>query len=296
MIPTFVIFLREGIEASMIVAILLSYLSRINQREHFRDVYLGVAAALVLVVLGGIGAFLLIKQYEGSNVQTYFETATYVIAAAVLTGMTFWMHKHARTMAKELQERSDVALSRGSRWGLGVLAFQAVGREGLETMVFTLAIVFASTRQAATPVHGDLLLVGAALGIAVALGLAYAMYKMGTKLNLKLFFRVLGIVLMIFAAGLLADAVENMQQLGWLTLGNHVMWNSSGLVTESSSTGDVLHSLLGYADHPTVLQAVVWLTYVVISISTFVGLGRGHHRRPPVGEGANSSPTTKVER
>ena len=184
MIPTFVIFLREGIEASMIVAILLSYLSRINQREHFRDVYLGVAAALVLVVLGGIGAFLLIKQYEGSNVQTYFETATYVIAAAVLTGMTFWMHKHARTMAKELQERSDVALSRGSRWGLGVLAFQAVGREGLETMVFTLAIVFASTRQAATPVHGDLLLVGAALGLAVALGLAYAMYKMGTKLNL----------------------------------------------------------------------------------------------------------------
>lgn len=296
MIPTFVIFLREGIEASMIVAILLSYLSRINQREHFRDVYLGVAAALVLVVLGGIGAFLLIKQYEGSNVQTYFETATYVIAAAVLTGMTFWMHKHARTMAKELQERSDVALSRGSRWGLGVLAFQAVGREGLETMVFTLAIVFASTRQAATPVHGDLLLVGAALGLAVALGLAYAMYKMGTKLNLKLFFRVLGIVLMIFAAGLLADAVENMQQLGWLTLGNHVMWNSSGLVTESSSTGDVLHSLLGYADHPTVLQAVVWLTYVVISISTFVGLGLGHHRRPPVGEGANSSPTTKVER
>jgi high-affinity iron transporter len=199
-------------------------------------------------------------------------------------------------MAKELQERSDVALSRGSRWGLGVLAFQAVGREGLETMVFTLAIVFASTRQAATPVHGDLLLVGAALGLAVALGLAYAMYKMGTKLNLKLFFRVLGIVLMIFAAGLLADAVENMQQLGWLTLGNHVMWNSSGLVTESSSTGDVLHSLLGYADHPTVLQAVVWLTYVVISISTFVGLGLGHHRRPPVGEGANSSPTTKVER
>jgi high-affinity iron transporter len=294
-IPTFVIFLREGIEASMIVAILLSYLSRINKREHFRDVYLGVAAALVLVLLGGIGAFLLIKQYEGSNVQTYFETATYVIAAAVLTGMTFWMHKHARTMAKELQERSDVALSRGSRWGLGVLAFQAVGREGLETMVFTLAIVFASTRQAATPVHGDLLLVGAALGLAVALGLAYAMYKMGTKLNLKLFFRVLGIVLMIFAAGLLTDAVENMQELGWLTLGNHVMWNSSGLVTESSSTGDVLHSLLGYADHPTVLQAVVWLTYVVISISTFVGLGRGHHRRPPVGEGANSSPTTKVE-
>ena len=278
MIPTFVIFLREGIEASMIVAILLSYLVQINKREHFRDVYLGVAAAFVLVLLGGIGAYFLIKQYDGSNVQTYFETATYIIAAGFLTWMTFWMHKHARTMAKELQARSDLALSRGGRLGLGVLAFQAVGREGLETMVFTLAIVFSSSRQAATPVHGDLLLVGAALGLIVALSIAYAIYKLGAKLNLKRFFLILGIVLMVFAAGLLADAVENLQQLGWLSIGTHVMWNSSGVISESSSIGDVLHSLVGYADQPTVLQGVVWLLYVVISISAFVGLGRSHHR------------------
>jgi high-affinity iron transporter len=192
--------------------------------------------------------------------------------------MTFWMHKHARTMAKELQERSDLALSKGTRFGLGVLAFQAVGREGLETMVFTLAIVFASSRQAATPVHGDLLLIGAALGLLVALGLAFAMYKMGTKLNLKIFFRVLGIVLMFFAAGLLADAVENMQQLGWISLGDHVMWNTSGAVTESSSVGDVLHSLVGYADRPTVMQGVVWLVYIVVSVSAFVGFGRSRPR------------------
>jgi len=278
-IPTFVIFLREGIEASMIVAILLSYLSRVNQRKHFRDVWLGVAAAMVLVLAGGFGAFFLIKEYEGSNVQTYFETATYLIAAGVLTGMTYWMHKHARTMAKELQVRSDLALSRGTRWGLGVLSFQAVGREGLETMVFTLAIVFASSRQAATPVHGDLLLVGALLGLLVALALAYAMYKMGAKLNLGRFFRVLGLILMFFAAGLLADAVENFEQLGWLNLGKHVMWNSSGLVSETSNLGDLLHSLLGYADHPTVMQAVVWLGYVIFSVVIFITLSRDHVAR-----------------
>lgn len=277
------IFLREGIEASMIVAILLSYLNRINKREHFRDVYLGVAAAFVLVLVGGVGAYFLIKHYDGSNVQTYFETATYVIAAGFLTWMTFWMHKHARTMAKELQARSDLALSRGTRLGLGVLAFQAVGREGLETMVFTLAIVFASTRQAATPVHGDLVLVGAALGLLVALALAFAMYKLGTKLNLKLFFRILGVVLMIFAAGLLADAVENLQQLDWITFGTHVMWNSGGAIAESSNVGNVLHSLVGYADHPTVTQGVVWLVYVVVSVTAFIGLGRTRHpgRRQP---------------
>ncbi|MGA2433218.1 MAG: FTR1 family protein, partial [Acidimicrobiales bacterium] len=228
---------------------------------------------------GGFGAFFLIKEYEGSNVQTYFETATYLIAAGVLTGMTYWMHKHARTMAKELQVRSDLALSRGTRWGLGVLSFQAVGREGLETMVFTLAIVFASSRQAATPVHGDLLLVGALLGLLVALALAYAMYKMGAKLNLGRFFRVLGLILMFFAAGLLADAVENFEQLGWLNLGKHVMWNSSGLVSETSNLGDLLHSLLGYADHPTVMQAVVWLGYVVFSVAIFITLSRDHVAR-----------------
>ena len=279
MIPTFVIYLREGIEASMIVAILLSYLKQINKREHFRDVFLGVAAACVLIVAGGVAAYLLIDQYNGSNVQTYFETVTYLVAAAFLTVMTFWMHKHARTMSAELRARGEVALSRGNRFGLGVLAFQAVGREGLETMVFTLALVFAGSRQAPTPNHGRLLLVGAMAGLVVALILAFAMYRLGAKLNLRRFFRVLGVLLMVFAAGLLADAVQNLQQLGWLPFARHVLWNSSGALAEGSNVGDVLHQLVGYADHPTVLQAVVWVLYVVLSVSIFVNLSRAPRRR-----------------
>lgn len=293
MIPTFVIFLREGIEASMIVAILLAYLVRIDKRQYFRDVWVGVGSAFILVLGGGVAAYFLIKQYEGSNIQTYFETATYVVAAAVLTYMTFWMHKHARTMAKDLEHRSEVALSRGSRTGLSLLAFQAVGREGLETMVFTLAIVFASSRQAATPVHGDLLLVGAVLGLACALAIAFAIFKFGAKLNLRRFFQVLGIVLMVFAAGLLSDAVENLQQLKWLPFGTHVVWNSSGIITESSSFGDVLHSLVGYADRPTVLQVVVWVAYVVASVSIFIRLGRDRRTTTPKPVKPTAAPASK---
>jgi high-affinity iron transporter len=280
-IPTFVIFLREGIEASMIVAILLAYLQRIGQRQHFRDVFSGVAAALVLTLGGGIAAYFLIRHYEGSNVQTYFETATYLLAAVILTYMTFWMQLHAKGLAKELEHRSNLALSKGRRWGLGLLAFQAVGREGLETMVFTLAIIFASDRQAASPVHGKLLLLGAVLGLAVALCVAFAIFKLGAKLNMRRFFQVIGILLMVFAAGLLADAVENMQQLHWLDFGRRVLWNTSGTISEASSFGDVLHSLLGYADRPTVLQALVWLIYVVVSTMFFIRLSKrgGHHRR-----------------
>ena len=274
MIPTFVIFLREGVEASMIVAILLSYLDQIGQRRHFRDVFLGVGAALILVLGGGLGAYFAIHQYSGSTVQTVFETITFLVAATVLTYMTFWMQAHSRTMTQELKRRSDEALEGRTRWGLGLLAFQAVGREGLETMVFTLAIVFASSSQAPTAARGHGLLLGAVLGLLVALAIAYVIFRLGKRINLGLFFRIIGIVLMVFAAGLLADAVENMQQLGWLPFLDHVLWNTSNFMSEDSSVGDLFHSLLGYADQPTVLQFIVWATYLVGSTTAFVVLGR----------------------
>jgi high-affinity iron transporter len=274
MIAAFVIFLREGVEGSMIVAILLAYLQRRGLARHFRDVFVGVAAALVLTVAGGVVLYLALSRYAGSRVQTYVETSTYVVAAASMTAMTFWMRQHARTMAAELESRSDQALTTGNRWALGLLAFQSVGREGLETMVLTLAILFANSHQSATPQHGGLVLWGGALGLAAALVFALAMYRLGRTVNVKVFFRVLGIALMLFAAGLLADVVENLQQLGWVTTGSHVLWNSTSVMNESSNVGDVLHSLLGYAAQPTVLQALVWLTYLTASVGTFVFLGR----------------------
>lgn len=280
MIPTFVIFLREGIEASMIVALLLAYLRKTNHRDHFLDVYVGVTAAFVLIFLGGTGAYFWIRHYQGSNVQTYFETVTYLLAAVFLTYMTFWMQSHARTLGKDLQAKSEAALSSGRRWGIRILAFQSVGREGLETMVFTLAIIFASSRQAGTPVHGSLLWLGAVLGIAVSLAVAYGMYRLGAKINIRRFFRVLGVVLMVFAAGLLVDTIQNLQGLRWLTVGTQVLWNSQSVVAESSNVGNVLHSFVGYADHPTVAQAVVWGLYVIGGVGWFWRSGRARSTAP----------------
>src|SRR5215467_1437280 len=171
MLATFVIFLREGVEASMIIAILLAYLNRSGQRRHFRDVFAGVAAALALAGGGGLAAYFTISTYAGSRAQTIFETATYLLAAAVLTYMTFWMRSHAPNLSAELRARTEAALDRRARWGLGLLAFQAVGREGVETMVFTLAIVFASSGRGVSA--------GGLVGIAVSLVMAYAMYHLG---------------------------------------------------------------------------------------------------------------------
>jgi high-affinity iron transporter len=264
MLATLVIFLREGVEASMIVAILLAYLNRIGRREHFRDVFFGVGAALILATAGGAVAYETIRSYDGSRVQTIFETATYVIAAGVLTYMTFWMRKHARSLSKELRARTDAALDGRARWGLGLLAFQAVGREGLETAVFTLAIIFSTSTAGA--------LGGAAIGLAGSLCIAFVIYRLGHKLNLSRFFTVIGVLLMVFAAGLLADTVENMQELGWLPLLNSPMWHSGNLISEDSAFGDVLHSFFGYSDAPTPLQLLIYLGYLAIVVIAYLDI------------------------
>ncbi len=273
MLATLVIFLREGVEASMIVAILLAYLNRLGRREHFRDVFIGVGAALLLATAGGVVAYATIRSYDGSRVQTIFETVTYLLAATVLTYMTFWMRKHARSLSKELRSRADAALDGKARWGLALLAFQAVGREGLETVVFTLAIIFSTSTASA--------LSGAVIGLAGSLGIAFVIYRLGHKLNLAKFFTVIGVLLMVFAAGLLANTIQNLQELGWLRVLDLPMWHSDRLLSQDSAFGDVLHSFFGYSDAPTPLQLLVYVAYVAIVVVAYLGVVNSLRHKAP---------------
>jgi len=273
MVATLVIFLREGIEASMIVAILLAYLNRMGAREHFRDVFLGVGAALLLAGGGGVLAYITITSYDGSRAQTIFETCTYLLAAAVLTYMTFWMRNHARGLSGELRARADAALGRGARTGLALLAFQAVGREGLETVVFTLAIVFSTSTSGA--------LLGAVIGLAISLVIAFFIYRLGHRLNLGRFFTVVGALLMVFAAGLLVDAVENLQELGWLPVLTTPLWHTGSFLSEDSTLGDIAHSFLGYSDSPTAAQVGVYVLYLATALAFFLRARRGGRPTPP---------------
>jgi len=264
LLATLVIFLREGVEASMIIAILLAYLNRIGRRDHFRDIFAGVGAALVLATLGGVLAYETIRSYDGSRVQTIFETVTYLLAVAVLTYMTFWMRRHARSISTELRARTDAALDSRARWGLALLAFQAVGREGLETVIFTLAIVFSASAAGA--------LSGAMIGLACSLVIAFMIYKAGHKMNLGRFFTVIGVLLMVFAAGLLADSIQNLQELGWLPVLTTPLWHSARLLSENSAIGDVLHSFFGYSDAPTPLQLVAYVAYLAVAVAVYLGV------------------------
>ena len=273
MLAMLVIFLREGVEASMIVAILLAYLNRIGRRDHFKDIYLGVGAALILAAAGGAVAYETIRSYDGSRVQTIFETCTYLVAASVLTYMKFWMRNHARSLSRELRSRADAALNGRARWGLALLAFQAVGREGLETVVFILAIIFSTSTTGAIS--------GAAIGLAGALVVAFVIYRLGHQIKLSRFFTIIGVLLMIFAAGLVADAVENLQRLGWLPLLKSPLWHTTSLLSQSSPFGDVLHSFFGYSDAPTALQILFYVCYLAAVIAGYLRLRPRMLRRAP---------------
>ena len=263
MIAAFVLFLREGLEASLIVSILFAALRQLGQTRQTRAVWAGVILAIAGSLLGGVALYVTIHQYVGSTFQTVFETITYLLAIVLLTTMTFWMQKHSRSLKKDITAKASLA---GSGFALGLLAFTTVGREGLETAIFMLAFAFTT--------NALLLLFGALLGLLASIGLCFMVYRLGYRLDFRVFFRVMGIILLIFAAGLLGDAVQNMQQLGWLTFGTTPLWNTTKFLSEDSTLGDILHTFIGYAEEPTVLQGAVYVVYLLAIGSIFTWITR----------------------
>lgn len=263
MIAAFVLFLREGLEASLIVSFLFAALRHLGQTRQARAVWIGIILAGLVSLLGGFALYITIHQYVGSTFQTIFETITYLVAVILLTTMTFWMQKNSRTLKKDITAKASIA---GSGLALGLLAFTTVGREGLETAVFMLAFAFTT--------NALLLLLGAVLGLLASVGLCFMIYRLGYRLDYRVFFRVMGMLLLVFAAALLGNAVQNMQELGWLTVGTTHLWNTGNFLREDSTLGDILHTFLGYAESPTILQGAIYAAYLLVVGFIFVRMTR----------------------
>ncbi|MHB1682769.1 MAG: FTR1 family iron permease [Bacilli bacterium] len=261
MLGSFLIFFRESLEASMIVSIMLAYLKQIGRRDRFRDVWLGVWSALGIAALGGYAIFATIRHYDGTTLQTEIESITYFVAAGILTYMTFWMNRQSRQLKSDLQVKLAAAIQNGALWTIALVAFITVGREGLETVVFMIAIAFKSSPLS--------LAIGAIIGASAGLSLSYLIYVTGKRINLRVFFNIMGTLLMLFAAGLLADGIEDWQQLGWIRFGAQPLWNTSRLLNENTTLGDILHSFFGYADSPTGLQLGSYVVYLTLMLWLF---------------------------
>ena len=247
---------REGLEIALIVVILLGYLRSTNQKRQFKAIWAGVGAAAGLSLAVGAGLEIASQELDGRILEA-FEGFTMLFAVAVLTWMLFWMKRQAAGISRELQERVDSALSRGSMAALVLLAFSSVGREGVETALFLFA---GSTNQTST-----LSFVGGGVaGFALAAAAGAILYYGSARLPLRQFFLLSGVVLMVLAAGLLANALGNLHQATLISnLGNRP-WDTDTTISMTSDLGKLLHTVLGYDSAPAVSQIAVYWGYLLV--------------------------------
>jgi FTR1 family protein len=256
MLPTFVIGLREGVEAALIVGIIAAFLRKDPRgRGALRYMWIGVASAIAICVAAGV-ALEILNQDLPQRQQEGLETVIAAFAVGAVTFMILWMRKHARTISKDLRASAEGALAAGTTGALVGMAFFAVIREGLETVVFLLAVFQNSDSPASAGI-------GALLGILCAVAIGVAIYRGGVKLNLARFFRITGIVLVFVAAGLVASGVHTAHEAGWLTIGQQQAFDLQWLVVPGTWTASLLTGMLGLQPLPVVAEVVGYVVYAV---------------------------------
>ena len=255
MLPTFVIGLREGLEAALIVGIIAAFLGQQGRKDALRQVWIGTAAA-VAICIGVAIALQVISSDLPQRQQEGLETVVGALAVCMVTYMIVFMRKHARSMKKDLQGAAASALATGSSRALVVMAFLAVLREGFETAVFLLA-TFQASGDASTS------WLGAVLGILLATAIGFGIYKGGVKLNLARFFRATGLVLVVVAAGLVMTAFHTANEAGWLTVGQTQALDLSWLVRPGTPVSSLLTGVLGIQPLTARIEVIAWLAYLL---------------------------------
>ena len=255
MLPTFVIGLREGVEASLIVGIVAAFLRQQGRRDALRWMWAGVTVAIVLCAGVAVALQVVDSQLPQAE-QEGLETVVAAVAVGMVTFMIVWMRRHARDLAGDLREHAAGALASGSAWALVGMAFFAVVREGLETSVFLLAAFQASGNALTAGL-------GAVLGVLVAIAIGWGIYGGGLRLNLARFFRLTAVALVLVAAGLVMSAIHTAHEATWWnSLQGHAV-DLSWLVRPGSVLSSLLTGVLGLQPQPTVGEAAGWLLYCV---------------------------------
>ena len=289
MLPTFVIGLREGMEAALIVGIVAAFLGQQARQDALRQVWVGVAIAVAICV--AIGVLLqVVSQELPQRQQEGLETAVGAIAVVMVTYMILWMRRHAGDLKGDLEKQAGSALAKGSTKALVLMAFLAVLREGFETVVFLLATFHASGNATAS-------WLGALLGILLAVVLGYGIYKGGVHINLGRFFRITGVVLVVIAAGLVMTAVHTANEAGWLNFGQTQAFDLSWLVRPGTPLESFVTGVLGIQPYPVWIEAIAWLAYLVpmLVILSWPASRRAKSAPAPSPEPVRARPAQRAE-
>jgi len=270
-LANYLIGLREGLEAALVVSILVAYLVKTDRRHLLPRIWLGVGIAIAVALGFGFALFYGPRGLTFEAQEAIGGTLS-IIAVGLVTWMVFWMARAARSLSGELRGQIDTA-AEGSWWALVLVAVLAVGREGLETALFLWSATEAVTRDSDATWQP---LLGAALGIATAVVLGYLLYRGAIRINLSTFFTWTGAFLILVAGGVLSYGVHDLQEAGILPGLDNLAWDVSDTVDPSTWYATLLKGVFNFSPTTTVLEATVWVLYVVPVMTLFL---RGARRR-----------------
>ncbi len=255
MLPSFVLALREGLEAALIIGIVLSVLRKMERQNLNSTVWIGVMSAIVVSVLAALSLNWIGAKFEGQGEQM-FEGFTMLLAAGVITWMVFWVRKQSKKMRDEIEKGVNQATQGQGQRALFFLAFLAVVREGIELALFLLA-----ARLASNPFQE---LMGAVLGISSAALLGWAIFTSSRRLSLIRFFQSTNVLLALFAGGLVGLGIHEFNELGWIPSIIEHVWSLNGFIPDDSTIGQMLKALVGYNSAPSLSQVIAYLGYFVV--------------------------------
>lgn len=272
MIVSFIITFRESLEAALIVGIVLSYLVKTKQTAYFKVIFIAIASAIVSSIVGAILFFSIAGGFTGIAEKS-FEGITMLIGAALLTTMILWMMKQSH-IARKLEEKVATQIAEAHKFGLFFLVFISILREGIETVIFLASASFIST---------DNNLIGALIGISVAILLGYIIFVGSKKINLKKFFTITNVFLILFAAGLVAHGLHELQEANIIPIIIEHVWDinppvnpdgSFPLFHENGYIGSILKGLFGYNGNPSLIEVLSYLIYISVVILLWVKIDK----------------------
>lgn len=266
MLASFLLALREGLEAALIISIVLGALRRLHRNDLAPTVWAGVGSAIIVSFAAGIGLYTIGVELEGQAEQI-FEGLTMLLAAGVLTWMIFWMNRQSHSIKSDLEQGVNRTVSATDKRGLFWLAFLATVREGIELALFLTAATFASSAKSTV--------VGALFGLGTAVLLGWTLFATTVRLDLRRFFQFTGILLILFAAGLVAHGVHELVEAGLLPALIDPIWDINTLIPETSFVGMILKTLFGYNASPTLMEMLAYFGYL---IAVGIGLRTANNR------------------
>jgi high-affinity iron transporter len=266
MLASFLLSLREGIEAALIISIVLGALRKMHRMELVPAVWYGMVSAVLVSLAGGVLLTALGLSLEGTAEQI-FEGVAMILAAGILTWMIFWMNRQARHIKSDLESGVHKAAFEGGKRGLFALAFLAVVREGIELALFLTATTFATDAQSTV--------LGALLGLVLAILLGWGLFASTIRLDLRRFFQVTGFLLILFAAGLVAHGVHEFNEVGLIPSVIEHVWDINPILNEDATLGSMLKALFGYNGNPSLTEVFAYIAYFV---TIFLGLRLSERR------------------